>query len=168
MGMALDKSALMRFQVSQQDHDIANHFEIICLHKADRLKHYGLHFSKYVGRLARNRECDAELKRTLVDIFLISLSAANALNHRIYSAEFKNTFTRNSTDIWEFADAVGKFADACEKIDHLESFRELAVEANVDIMHWVIRKSSETEFDIESATIARRIFLAQRLAYHAV
>ena len=44
---------LTRMQKEQYRHDMRNHSEILCLHKTERLKHYGLHFAKYVGRLAR-------------------------------------------------------------------------------------------------------------------
>ena len=44
---------LAQLQREQYVHDQRNHFDIICLPKPDRLKHYGLHFAKYVGRLAR-------------------------------------------------------------------------------------------------------------------
>ena len=43
---------LLRLQREQYRHDQRNHSDIACLAKSERLKHYGLHFAKYVGRLA--------------------------------------------------------------------------------------------------------------------
>jgi hypothetical protein len=44
---------ILELQREQFRHDRRNHFDILSLHKNDRLKHYGLHYCKYVGRLAR-------------------------------------------------------------------------------------------------------------------
>jgi hypothetical protein len=71
---------LARLQCEQHSHDMRNHFDIISLHKTDRLKHYGLHFAKYVGRLAREAAEAKPVERTLVDALLVSLSAANTLH----------------------------------------------------------------------------------------
>src|ERR1700748_777589 len=80
-GKSLISSAdLARLQSEQHKHDLRNHFDIISLHKTDRLKHYGLHFAKYVGRLARESAEAKPIERTLVDAFLVSLSAANTLH----------------------------------------------------------------------------------------
>jgi hypothetical protein len=162
----MEISKLHFYQKTQQEHDLANHFEILCLHKVDRLKHYGLHYSKYVGRLARHQDDLAVLKSTLVDAFLISLSAANSLNQRLYKIEFKHVKSKNAVDFYDLADAVGRFADGCEKIDHLESFRDLVIESNADIVMWILSKSAEIDLDIDTAVAERRAFLAARAAYH--
>ncbi len=163
----MDRNRLRDLQITQQKHDLENHFEIICLPKSERLKHYGLHFAKYVGRLARNPKSDAELKRTLVDAFLISLCAANALNQRLYQHNWRLDGDCSQIDLLVFADAVGRFADACEKIDHLESFRDIALDANADVVDWILNKADELKFEIEHYAIARRDVLATRQAYHA-
>ena len=49
----LSPEELGSLQQEQHAHDMRNHFDIMSLHKTERLKHYGLHFAKYVGRLAR-------------------------------------------------------------------------------------------------------------------
>ena len=61
MGNLVSSNDLARLQCEQHSHDLRNHFDIISLHKTDRLKHYGLHFAKYVGRLARESAEVAEL-----------------------------------------------------------------------------------------------------------
>ncbi|TGV48456.1 hypothetical protein EN803_41820, partial [Mesorhizobium sp. M2D.F.Ca.ET.160.01.1.1] len=89
------------------------------------MKHYALHFSKYVGRLARGDLEQKPLDATLVDALLVALSAANALNQRLHTEDFHIDIRDDST-LEDLADAAGRFADACEKMDHLESFRDLA------------------------------------------
>ncbi|GAA3110096.1 hypothetical protein GCM10010520_63180 [Rhizobium viscosum] len=151
-------------QVAQQYHDMHNHLEILSLHKMERMKHYGLHYAKYVGRLARGVKEQKTLKATLVDTLLITLSAANALNQRLNLDS--NLDSPVGADILTFADAVGRFADACEKIDHLESFREIALAANSDILEWVVRCAEVNEIDLMAGLKERRDILAHRQAYH--
>src|SRR5258707_1695287 len=76
---------LLRLQREQYAHDRRNHSDILHLSKSDRLKHYGLHFAKYVGRLARGTEEQKSLERTVVDTFLVCLSAANTLHQELSS-----------------------------------------------------------------------------------
>ena len=83
----ISPSEMASLQRTQYAHDMRNHFDILSLHKNDRLKHYGLHFAKYVGRLARGTEETKPVERTLVDAILVSLSAANTL-HQDLSKEF--------------------------------------------------------------------------------
>jgi hypothetical protein len=143
-----------------------NHFDIISLHKTDRLKHYGLHFAKYVGRLAREFTEPKPVERTLVDTLLVSLSAANTL-HQDLSRE--NCFLSSNTkevDSWHtFADAAGRFADACEKIDHIEEFVPLARRANADIVSWIVNTATHRGLDLQSAIFSRRAELAARQFY---
>ncbi|MBB3160101.1 hypothetical protein FHS25_000533 [Rhizobium laguerreae] len=151
-------------QVAQQHYDMHNHLDILSLHKMERMKHYGLHYAKYVGRLARGNKEEKTLKATLVDTLLITLSAANALNQRLNISE--NSYLSDRSDILTFADAVGRFADACEKMDHLESFRELALAANSDILAWVVSCAGANGIDLLSGLEERREVLSHRQAYH--
>jgi hypothetical protein len=64
-----------------------------------------------------------------------------------------------------FADAAGRFADACEKLDHLEDSVNIARTANVDILHWLIRTADEQQFDLMQALYERRKQLAARQFY---
>jgi len=63
----LSISELPRLQREQFHHDKRNHSDIFCLSKHDRLKHYGLHFAKYVGRLARGPAEPKPSNQTLGD-----------------------------------------------------------------------------------------------------
>jgi hypothetical protein len=162
----VSQPALLQMQRDQYAHDLRNHFDILSLHKADRLKHYGLHYAKYVGRLARGAHEPKPVARTITDAFLVNLSAANTLAQD-FSKELR-LGTRSQPQVDELrvlADAVGRFADACEKIDHLEDFASLARTANRDIATWLLIAASERDMDIEWAIGERRHELATRHFY---
>ena len=50
----IDQKWLFEQQRNQFRHDELHHQDVFCLSRNDRLKHFGLHFAKYCGRLARN------------------------------------------------------------------------------------------------------------------
>ena len=114
-------SDLLRLQCEQYSHDRRNHSDILNLSKTDRLKHYGLHFAKYVGRLARGKDEVKSVERTIVDTFLVCLSAANTLHQELNSTSLQSDLQAKENDpVYILADAAGRFADACEKVDHME------------------------------------------------
>ena len=166
MGNQVSSDDLARLQSEQHKHDLRNHFDIISLHKTDRLKHYGLHFAKYVGRLAREASEVKPVERTLVDTLLVSLSAANTLHQDLSKEDCLLSTAADQVDPWRrFADAAGRFADACEKIDHMEEFVPLARQANADIMNWIISSAAKCDLDLQSAVLVRRKELAARQFY---
>lgn len=157
---------LLRLQREQHAHDQRNHADILHLSKNDRLKHYGLHFAKYVGRLARGADEPKSVERTVVDTFLVCLSAANTLHQELNSLSVCQLSHEATNDpVYVLADAAGRFADACEKIDHLEEFLPIARQANADVVHWVINIVAERAIDIEHALKERRKELAARQFY---
>lgn len=157
---------LLRLQREQYNHDRRNHSDILSLSKTDRLKHYGLHFAKYVGRLARGPDEQKSVDRTVVDTFLVCLSAANTLHQEIGLACSSVATTSNKIDsVYVFADAAGRFADACEKIDHMEEFIPIALEANMDVLRWVMTVALDRHIELEPAIKARRKELAARQFY---
>jgi hypothetical protein len=156
---------LTKLQREQYAHDMRNHFDIISLHKTERLKHYGLHFGKYVGRLARGRGEPKPIGRTLIDTFLVTLSAANTLHQDLSRENFPADHQAQSDNILTLADAAGRFADACEKIDHLEEFVPIAKQANRDIALWVMSAADKHDLDLMSAANTRRSELALRHFY---
>src|SRR4051794_30664444 len=96
-------------QCAQHSHDMRNHFDILALHKNERLKHYGLHYAKYVGRLARGKAEPKPIERTVVDTLLVALSAANTLHQDIRKANIPVDLAGG--DLFPvFADAAGRFA----------------------------------------------------------
>ena len=147
----------------QYQHDLSNHLDILSLPRVDRLKHYGLHFAKYAGRLARGNAEIKTVQETLVDSFLVALSAANVLNQALPQIDFSISRTCLDTT---FTDYSGRFADACEKIDHLEEFRDTALQANLKILEWVIDRSHQHEIDLLSLVETRRQQLASRLVFN--
>jgi len=162
----ISSAELARLQSEQHKHDLRNHFDIISLHKTDRLKHYGLHFAKYVGRLARESAEAKPVERTLVDTLLVSLSAANTLHQDLAKEKIAISGPSDQVDPWRsFADASGRFADACEKIDHMEEFVPMARKANADILSWLVETAQTRNLDLQTAVRARREELATRQFY---
>ena len=159
---------LLAMQRRQHSHDLRNHADILSLHKADRLKHYGLHYAKYVGRLARGSDEPKPAQRTIVDAFLVALSAANTLTQDLAKDEAGRSIRQsNAHGIFEFADAAGRFADACEKIDHLEDFVAMAKTANRDIAAWLIGSACERQMNLVDRVEERRRELSARAFYIA-
>jgi len=159
----ISPSEMADLQRTQYAHDMRNHFDILSLHKNDRLKHYGLHFAKYVGRLAREQVEAKPIERTLVDAALVSLSTANTLHQDLSKETFAVDLNAKQIDpLRTLADASGRFADACEKIDHVEEFVPIARQANRDIMDWLIRSAIERDFPLIKAIEVRRKELAAR------
>jgi hypothetical protein len=167
-GQMLSANDLKHLQRQQYAHDMRNHFDIISLHKNDRLKHYGLHFAKYVGRLAREAAEPKPVERTLVDTLLVVLSTANTLHQDLSNQASQMGGKHSQIDpLRVFADAAGRFADACEKIDHLEEFVPMAKAANWDVLRWVLTTAEERNIDLSGAATARRRELAARHFYIA-
>lgn len=154
---------LLNWQRAQHRHDKRNHSDIACLHKTDRLKHYGLHFAKYVGRLARGNTESISLERTIIDTVLVCLSTANTLHQKLEKPSDDQTHKDLQTDnIRSFADAAGRFADACEKIDHMEEFVDQAKVSNQDILNWVFSAAKSVGSNLEDAMELRRAELVER------
>ncbi len=159
----LSPETLLRLQREQFAHDRRNHTDVICLCRADRLKHYGLHFAKYVGRLVRANEVQP-LNRTIVDAALVALSAANTLGQNLADkfVERAEKGSYVSDIVTDLADCAGRFADACEKIDHLEEFVSIANQANLDVIAWTLAAAQSADLDIEAAIALRRMELRKR------
>lgn len=151
-------------QQLQYKHDLQNHFDILSLSRVDRLKHYGLHFAKYAGRLARGQDEPKTRDETVIDAFLVCLSSANALNQPL--CDFNADQMAHVNDL-AFTDCAGRFADACEKIDHLEEFREIALQANEDIASWIFGYAANHALNLDDLTSERRKQLASRVVYSA-
>lgn len=159
----IDPDAILKLQQDQFRHDQRNHSDIACLPKPDRLKHYGLHYAKYVGRIARDDETKP-LSRTIVDTGLVCLSAANTLHQRLDRCH--NSHAVPSVNLaTSLADAAGRFADACEKQDHMEEFLVQAKDANCDIFLWVLFAAESERMDLMAAISSRRAELRERAFY---
>ncbi|WP_045984082.1 hypothetical protein [Paracoccus sp. S4493] len=151
-------------QQAQHEHDLKNHFDILSLSRLDRLKHYGLHFAKYAGRFARGEAEAKSRSETLTDAFLVALSAANALNQQLPDVG-SGTADREAFLDLAFTDQAGRFADACEKIDHLEEFRTIALNANAALVEWIVRRAEVDGLDLDALVKERRRQLSRRPVY---
>jgi len=151
-------------QQAQHEHDLRNHFDILSMSRLDRLKHYGLHFAKYAGRFARGSEEAKSRPETLVDAFLVTLSAANALNQILPDVDNVLGSQEAPSDL-AFTDQAGRFADACEKIDHLEDFRTIALNANAALVEWIMSSAIVTGLNLDALIDERRRQLARRPVY---
>ena len=151
-------------QQAQHEHDLKNHFDILSLSRLDRLKHYGLHFAKYAGRFARGEAEAKNRSETLTDAFLVALSAANALNQALPDVDGGTADGDAPSDL-VFTDQAGRFADACEKIDHLEEFRTIALNANAALVEWIVRLAAADGLDLDALIEERRRQLARRPVY---
>jgi hypothetical protein len=165
----LGSDEVQKMQRDQFRHDERNHKDILCLPKPDRLKHYGLHYAKYVGRLARGSANEKTDEQTLIDAILVALSAANTLLQDLSKIDLscKLCVSDHIDPLRVFADAAGRFADACEKIDHFEDNHQLALSANVDVVRWLLAMAIARNLDIPGAIQRRRAELAKRHFYLA-
>jgi hypothetical protein len=163
----ISPSDMANLQRAQYAHDMRNHFDIVSLHKNDRLKHYGLHFAKYVGRLARGTDEAKPVERTLVDAILVSLSTANTLHQDLSKENWLAVMNlgKQIDPLRTLADASGRFADACEKIDHMEEFLPIVRQANFDIMMWLIWAADDRKLSLIAEVDKRRQELAARHFY---
>ena len=153
-----DAHDLIDWQRDQYEHDMKYHFDVLSLHKNERLKHYALHFAKYTGRIARGDKEAKTLEQTLVDAVLVTLSTANTLHQELsyVSASNKERF------FTALADASGRICDAAEKIDHQEPFIDIARVANQDIFNLLLREASSKGIDISVRILERRRQLKSR------
>lgn len=132
----------------------------------DRLKHYGLHFAKYCGRLARDRG-DETVRRTITDFALIAISATNTLGRDLSGADLNLTSAHYSMEeaYHRLMDASGRFCDGCEKIDHAEEFLFIISPACFDIINTLVGLAAATDFDLSGSIDTRRSELRQRAYY---
>jgi len=159
----LDSEVVLSMQKAQYKHDKRNHFDILSRHKIDRLKHYGAHFSKYAGRLARGENASGKSKaQTAIDSFLVSLSAANTLSQRLsapscISLDFDSIFRA-------YTDAQGRFNDGVEKIDHgeFDGIRAMMLASNQELFDISFALYSIQQTNIQLAVHERRSQLAAR------
>jgi len=161
--MTTDDSIIKEQQRLQQKHDIENHFDIVSSTRIDRVKHYALHYAKYVGRMFRENE-SKHITQTLTDSLLVSLSAANALNQSLW-IEPNLGLDHESFDAQIYADYSGIFADSAEKIDHMESFLEAMKGSNYRLFWLAFQALQRSDVDPVNQINKRRIEISKRAVY---
>ena len=154
----VSEDVILGWQQDQYAHDMRNHFDILSLHKQDRLKHYAMHMAKYAGRVARGQREEKPINRTFVDALLVCLSAANTLHQRLQYDPNRS----NESFLARLTDASGRMNDASEKIDHLEHFVDQAVQSNKDIFDALMDLAGEMQFQPEIELEVRRKELSDR------
>lgn len=160
----IDQSWLFYQQRKQFEHDELHHHDIFCLSRADRLKHYGLHFAKYCGRLSRDHS-EEVLRKTLSDWQLVSLSASLALSDNLSLGSISFSEASNDDFLFRAVDASGRFCDACEKIDHAEPFLDMAKFSNREILFLLSSMAAQKSMSLEELVTDRRKQLRQRAFY---
>jgi hypothetical protein len=100
---------------------------------------------------------------------IVAQSTANTLLQDLSKADFtsKNQLSSQIDPLRVFADAMGRFADACEKIDHFEDNHALALDSNIDVIRWLLNAMAERHIDIQGAIKKRRAEISRRHFYVA-
>lgn len=168
---------LLDLQKRQKEHDRDHHEDIYTLPYPDRMNHYVLHFSKYVGRLSRDygdeERLQEQLEKTLADSFIVALAAANTLNLDLQE-ELVEMFGLEESDLdgwakelnpaddtmdleelqeWWFrrmATPTGRMSNALESLDHMEpiNVREILEEDTVEIISNLLIVSDNLPSDL--------------------
>ncbi|MDJ0826133.1 MAG: hypothetical protein QNJ16_11580 [Rhodobacter sp.] len=159
--------AALAWQKAQYGHDKRNHFDILSLHKSDRLKHYGLHFAKYAGRLARGDQEKKSKQQTAVDSLLVSLSAANTLHQHLAMPDDDDDERIPNNQFEVYVSSAGQFCDACEKIDHTEfdGIKSMFENSNSTLFKLSLLFLKNLQTDPLEALSRRRNELAARAFY---
>lgn len=170
------ESILLPLQKLQQKHDELAHRDILSFDLYKRLKHMVLHFYKYAGRIEASRSTDdtQQLRRTLIDTFIICMASANAMNlslgETITDASEANDLDSlahelgkkiHSTDL--YAEAVralvllgGQMAKAIESADHMErgdpraSMEELVAQLTVVVLSILGKLNGKLDNDVRA------------------
>lgn len=174
-----DSIKLLDLQKRQREHDKEHHHDIYTLPYPDRMNHYVLHFSKYVGRLSREyADQDTrmeQLEKTLADSFIVALAAANTLNLDL-EVQLEEMFGTGAESLAEWAESLdpakdpmdsgevqdwlfqrmasptGSMSNAMESLDHMEPIntRELLEEETVEIVSDLLIASENLGIDLEA------------------
>jgi hypothetical protein len=117
-----------------------------------RLKDRGIDLTVALGRLAR-QEGGRVPHEAIEAILMPAISAANLF--RVDLSQVTLAAREIGDPLRSLADPVGRFADACEKVDHLEDFSELAKAALVDIVAWCSSAADVSLADASSGVSVR-------------
>lgn len=166
----------------QRQHDEQAHRDVYFLDSRSRMSHLVHHFSKYAGRLSGESTSPDVLTRTIVDAFIVGLSAAELLRIDIGTALTADLDPEPSTiqqlaavgaperlgqlgvAEWLFrqlAGSAGLAAKAVESLDHLEQFDyrgQLNLTVNRILMACVVA-SGGIDIDLAKAVRQRWRFL---------
>lgn len=172
------ETGLIDLQNQQVTHDRDHHHDIYTLPHPQRMNHYVLHFSKYVGRLSETHSSEEtrqqQLEKTLADSFIVVLASANTLNLDLQE-ELESTFYVTSSILselidefgrqidpedkyelqqwWfsEYAGPAGEMSNAMESRDHMEpmNVREVFEDQTVEILSILLTVAGNLPVDLE-------------------
>ena len=123
-GMYSAEAILLPLQKLQQRHDELAHRDILSFDLYKRLKHMVLHFYKYAGKVEAARAAGdiVLLRHTLLDVFIICMASANAVNVSIGAAVVAEA---ESDDLDALAHALANRVGATDP--YAEALRNLVV-----------------------------------------
>ena len=182
--MAAPKN-LKELQIAQRTHDQQFHRDVFHLASPERVKHYCLHFAKYVGRIVRETGDEEELKATLqvtlIDAMIISLAFSDVLNVDLDEA-LEATFGKRAKpglDGWvslidtakkpmdlsevrayafeKGATATGELCKVAESLDHIESLdpRSLLTEGLIAWLALILVSANHLHIDLVASVETR-------------
>ena len=170
--MAHSADLLLDLQRRQHEHDLRVHQDVFYLPYPDRIRHLTFHLAKYAGRLAREPVTAAEVSRTIVDAFIVALSAADVLKINCATAMAKWADPGAHRTLIELgralsvgdnapgnvperyfralADIAGRMAKACESLDHMEPvpYREVLSTALIDLCRATLTAAAPLDLDL--------------------
>ena len=178
---------LSEIQWMQLKHDERYHKEITVLPVADRMKHFALHFAKYLGYFSEAIDSENSLlyERALTDAFIISVASANTLNLDLHAAlktgETGFSERGENTDLplapcvgepmsflKQVARHCGRLAKSCESLDHVEAypFREQMASSILELFRLVVAESSVREIDLAETAKTRLDAIESKSIFH--
>lgn len=176
---------LRALQEEQLVHDELYHRDIWVLPLHHRIVHMALHFSKYAGKIAAATESgdDAAIDQAVVDVFVISMSSANALGFRLSD---RLPEAVDATDIRSLGAALeaehgqslsltaaiaipaGRMAKGCESIDHMEAhpFRTTLSESVTELCAAALAAADRLGLDMPARVRARLAAVEEKNIFH--
>jgi len=171
---------IRKLQMHQRERYTCVHHDISCFPYPERIKHLTLHLAKYAAALAHEYNTPTEFIRTVVDVFIVCLSAAEILEIDLSNVAEKwgastadqSPLIKPGLAIWEreskvdvrqgsyFRDLsiiVGRMAAACEALDHRESvhYRSVLHDPIVELCRISFIMASALSLDLMSAVTGR-------------
>lgn len=146
----------LEHQMAQHAYDVTRGADVWNRPKLDRARHYGLRLSAIVGRMAAAADDESNL-RMMGEAYAVALSSANMLGIDL-ARETANDVPRNDTVpvFLRLADEAGCYADAVEKIDHLEDFFTRMRNANAGIVRALVEAATKMGADLGRLAQAAR------------
>lgn len=168
---------MIELQERQDKHDKNHHRDIYSLSFPERMNHYTLHFSKYVGRMARSYPDEVTrqetVEQTIADCFIVGLAASNVLNMSL-DEELENMFGLDCEGLSEWVGALnddeqmtvediqiflfenlapptGEIANALESLDHMEAMetRDIIEAETLEIIANLLIVAGSLDADLE-------------------